>query len=161
LASDINQQFDWEQCTEELVAWASATLIKAREESGGKPWKRYEDLGWYLETIMIEHKIASDHLAQGKGSGAACAALRMGQTYAEMRFKFNWEPAALTGAEVRKGAVAGGKARGTADSTNDKRQRLLAEYQKRVGRMEPVDARRYAAKEVGYSERQARRIIPL
>ena len=123
-------------------------------------FRPHEDLGWYYSRLILLDSWVQRDIAKGNAAKAAYNAAEFGSLFTELQFKLVWEREALIGRETLKGAHKGPKAKAESQRTAAKHDLLLAEYAVRRARgMEDVPARTHAAKAVGYSAKQAKRII--
>lgn len=192
LREAVAQQFDWESYTAGDIAALETAMEQFRSQgcpgdghpqccgrrhaprdSGlyvnpagcrGALLRAYSDREWFWSQMLMEHRIATDHLNEGKASGAMCAAARYGSLRALYDMKFRHEKDALRGRKTFGGAARGGESR-AANLDRSKQQAARDAYMAALpqGRestsQERSAARRAAQKASGLGERQVRRIL--
>jgi hypothetical protein len=107
---EIDATFRWADYTAETVAWLTQVRQEEIDAHGMWHWRAYEHKAWYAHMALIEHKNATNLIANGDASGAACAALRFGDLLAEMRMKFRHEENALYGLARKENAEQAARA---------------------------------------------------
>lgn len=122
-------------------------------------FRPHDDFGWYYCELIRLDRIVRNAITEKDAARAALFAEDFGELHREMQIKEVWERDALAGRESFKGAQAGGQARGQSDQILDRRARFFRAHDDAVDRVGATIARQRAAKEAGYSDDHARRLL--
>ncbi len=107
LTASAAAMFNFDTYTADLRTDAESVVSQIEAMHGVRSWRPHEDLEWYYYEMIRQHDSARDHIARGNASGAACAAMRFQDAFAELRFKRGWEAFAMYGQERKQTAAAG------------------------------------------------------
>lgn len=152
--------FDWDSRTKQLLAWVRVRLAEVAHDRPEGGWRKYEDLGWYLDYIETADRIVRDHISKGNANAAAVEGMRLGSAFSEMALKFGWESDALRGLASIEGARRGGHApRERSERVSSKQEIARAAFRQSMqSRGDPAIAAQRAAAASGYTVRHVRRI---
>lgn len=140
----------------------AAAKLASPDNSGGTNDAFIERVSvpWYLGEIDFEARVVELAIANGNPWEAVTSAIRIGDLLAELRIKELWGKDAIRGRKSVTDGKKGGDDQGRLADVRARHQQLREAYNARLERGidEPV-ARRHAANEIGYSYRNASRIL--
>ena len=154
---EIKSETDWAHFSRRIME--KAYSIPEEERANGK---EFESEGWYAGKVIQLDETVRKLITECRAEEAAIAAARWGGYAKEIGLKLAWEKYALSGEKSAVGAAAGAKiARNKRHAiVTAKHDALRAEYGRllELGCKEDFSLRK-AAKKVGYSIKQAKRIL--
>jgi hypothetical protein len=140
--------------------WLRDQLSRAKAAEPERLFMPWEDWGWFVERMLAYREMLEGSIDEGSTVNAALYAAELSRLTTEAQIKFKWERHALAGFKSYEGSRLGPGAKRASLDIAEKRKKLLDAYRDKIKQgIEPVIARQRAAKDVGYSDRQAKRIL--
>lgn len=147
----------WANHRREVESARAALALEIAKKPKGYRFKERDEVGWYLERLIIQGTLVQHHIDQGAASWAAHEAALFGETFCELQLKLAREPMFNSGKGTVEGAKKGAEARRAAVERRNKR--IRATYAERLTRQSRTLALQCTAKDYGLGEKQTRRIV--
>lgn len=82
----------WGSHRREVEAARTALALEIAKKPKGYRFKEREDLGWYLERLIVLNRLVQHHIDEDSPSWAAHEAALFGETFCELQLKLAREP---------------------------------------------------------------------
>jgi hypothetical protein len=92
-----------------------ALAIEVTKQPVGYQFKEREDLGWYLQRLIVLGKLVQHHIDQGSPAWAAHEAVLFGETFCELQMKRTREAEWITGKTIHDAGASSRKGRSRAE----------------------------------------------
>jgi len=96
----------WANHRREVESARAALALEIAKKPKGYRFKERNELGWYLERLIIQGTLVQHHIDQGAASWAAHQAALFGETFCELQIKLARERIWMTGRKIHDGGDA-------------------------------------------------------
>lgn len=148
----------WADNRREVQAARAALALEIAAKPERYRFKEREDLGWYLERLVVQGTLVQHHIDNGSPAWAAHEAALFGETICEMRLKMARELIFNSGKGSRDGSLDGAAKR--ADAFKAHHAQIRADYAERLARLgDKGRAKEATARNAEITRRQLNRIL--
>lgn len=92
-----------------------ALAIEVSKQPVGYQFKEREDVGWYLQRLIVLGKLVQHHIDEGAPAWAAHEAVLFGETFCELQMKRTREAEWITGKTIHDAGASSRKGRSRAE----------------------------------------------